>query len=184
MNSNSTLWETDSHPRRKTILCVLMLVITTCVQGCVGKTFDRWETENSSFRIRITAQEEGGWVGGANYLFESALSGSDDWREIMKFRHDDPVPIPRDQVQLLNDKIGYMFIGWIYAVTTDGGKSWSVWTAEQDLRNWRCCNYKLIRSVQIALDGTGTMILNSIPDREGEVPELYTRDYGRHWHPR
>jgi hypothetical protein len=40
---------------------------------------------------------------------------------------------------------------------------------------------RLIQEVRIAPDGTGRMNLNPIPQRSGEVPELNTKDYGRHW---
>lgn len=146
------------------------------------KVNETWETTNSTFKIDVTAYaEENGYVGGAYYIFRSAMVGSDDWREIMTFRHDYPVPIPRHQVQFVNAQIGFAFMGWMYAVTTDAGSNWSVWRAEKDLPNWHCCNYKLIQGVRIAPDGTGTMSLKPIPQREGEVPELRTKDYGRHW---
>jgi hypothetical protein len=99
----------------------------------------------------------------------------------MTFRHDDPVPIPRDQVRFVSDQIGFVFMGWMYAVSTDGGKKWSVWNAEHDLPNWECCNYRLITDVTIAGNGSGVMRLSPIRDRRGEVPELHTSDYGRHW---
>jgi hypothetical protein len=69
----------------------------------------------------------------------------------------------------------------IVAHQSDGGSNWSVWRAEKDLPNWKCCNYKLIRDMRIAPDGTGTMNVNPIPQRSGEAPELHTKDYGRHW---
>jgi len=144
---------------------------------------ERWEASNRSFKIRVTAyaEDNGGFVAGAYYLFESAPIGSTNWREVMTFRHDDPIPIPRDQVRFLGDQIGYVFMGWKYAVTTNAGKDWSVWTAERDLPNWQCCNYRLIRNVTMAGDGKGIMQLNPIQDRRGEIPELRTNDYGRHW---
>lgn len=146
------------------------------------KINETWETANNTFKVDVTAYaDEKGYVGGAYYVFRSARVGSDDWRAIMTFRDDYPAPIPRQQVQFVNDKIGYAFMGWMYAVTTDGGSNWSVWSAEKDLPDWQCCNYKLIQSVRIAPDGVGTMKLKPIPQREGEVPELRTKDYGRHW---
>jgi photosystem II stability/assembly factor-like uncharacterized protein len=185
--SSNIVFETVARamcPKRSVALFVLALTISLLSQGCrEPKTFDTWEVANSKFRIKVVAQEEGGWVGGARYLFQSASAESNDWHEIMQFRHDDPVLIPREQVHFINDQTAYAFMGWTYAVTTDGGKTWSVWTAERDLPNWQCCNYKLIRDVQLAADGTGKMIFNPVPNRQGEVPELRTRDYGRHWNP-
>lgn len=99
----------------------------------------------------------------------------------MTFRHDDRVGIPKDQVRFVSNKIGYVYMGWMYAVTKDAGASWSVWDAKKDLANWQCCNYGLIRDVSIGFDGTGVMRLNPIPQRRGEVPELHTKDFGQHW---
>jgi hypothetical protein len=146
------------------------------------KVNETWEIANKRFKVNVTAyaEENGGFVGGAYYVFRSAVEG-DDWKEIMTFRHDDPVAIPRGQIRFVNDDVGYVFMGWMYAVTTDGGSNWSVWNAEKDLPNWRCCNYRLIQDVLIAQDGVGTMRLRPIPQRQGEVPELRTKDYGRHW---
>ena len=98
----------------------------------------------------------------------------------MTFRHDDPVPINRDGIAFLDDEIGYVFMGWKYAVTTDGGSTWHVWSADKDLPGWECCNYQLIQDIRIGPEGKGTMKLNRLPHRQGEA-ELYTEDYGRHW---
>jgi photosystem II stability/assembly factor-like uncharacterized protein len=148
-----------------------------------GKTIEMWETTNRTFKVGVTAYAEknGGFAPGAYYVFRSARTPSDNWQEIMTLRHDDPVPIPRNQVHFVNDEIGYVFMGWIYAVTTDAGLKWSVWSADKDLPGWQCCNYSLIQDVQVAPDGVGTMKLKPIPGRQGEVAELYSRDYGRHW---
>jgi hypothetical protein len=50
----------------------------------------------------------------------------------MIVRQDDDPKIPVDQVRYVGD-IGYVFMGFMYAVTTDAGKTWSVWSAEKDL---------------------------------------------------
>lgn len=72
----------------------------------------------------MTAYEEkGANVNGAYYLFEATPAGSDQWREIMTFRHDDDPKISADQVRYVNDNIGYVFMGWMYAVTTDAGRT-------------------------------------------------------------
>ena len=147
------------------------------------KTLELWETTNNTFKVSVTAyaEEKGGYIGGAYYVFRSAAVDSSDWHEIMTFRHDDPVAIPRKQVRFVNSKIGYVFMGWQYAVTIDSGVMWSVWNAEKDLPGWQCCNYKLIEDVRIEPDGRGTMQFNPIPQRAREVPALHTKDYGRHW---
>jgi hypothetical protein len=155
----------------------------SCGRSSRGRVLETWETGNNAFKVRITAYAEknGGFVAGAYYVFQSAQSGANAWHEIMTFRHDDPVRIPREQVRFVQDKIGYAFMGWMYAVTTDEGRTWIVWDATKDLPNWTYRNYGLIRDMSIRLDGSGTMTLDPIPARQGEAPMLCTKDYGRHW---
>jgi hypothetical protein len=173
----------------------LLLGLTVLV-GCVGfncgvftnwaqhrgAVIETWRGENNTFRIRVTSyMEKGSLVTGAYYVFESAKLSSNDWGEIVTFRHDDRPKIPANQVRFLSDQTGYLYMGWVYAVTTDSGTTWWVWDAKKDLPNWQCCNYDLIRNVTIANDGSGMMRLNPIQDRRGEVSELRTSDYGKHW---
>jgi hypothetical protein len=182
--------------KRKSLIVILVLVAAVGIFASVnrrlvstlvfdrymGRVIESWEKSNQTFTVRVESHtEENAFLPGAYYVFHSAPSGSDTWREIMTFRHDDPHLIPRDQVRFVNDRVGYVFMGWMYAVTADGGASWSIWNAEKDLPKWVCCNYGLIASINLQPDGTGTMILNPIPNRQGEVPQLYTKDFGQHW---
>ena len=150
------------------------------------RVIERYETTNDgTFRIRVTsyAEDNGGFVPGAYYVFESSQGGATDWHEVITFRHDDRNPIPRHQIIFLDNKIAFLFMGWMYAVTKDGGATWNTWTAEKDLSNWECCNYQLIQSVNLQLSGTGIMTLDTTRGRRGVVPELRTNDYGEHWAP-
>ena len=164
------------------VLAVAVLSLTF-FRPRMAERVETWETSNQSFRVRIDRHKEGfgGFVPGAYYVFQFANLGSDRWVEVMTFRHDDPVPIPRDAVRFVNERTGYIFMGWKYAVTTDGGVTWRVWNAEEHLPNWQCCNYGLIKYVRVEPAGTGEMILNPIPQRRGEVQALQTTDYGKHW---
>lgn len=133
--------------------------------------------------VRISAYPEknGGFVAGAYYRFESRSRDRKDWVTVMQFRHDDPIPIPKENAKFLNSEAAFLFMGWKYAVTTDGGKHWRVWNAEKDLAGWQCCNYGLIKQVELSQNGNGKMILDPIPGRRGEVAELFTSDFGDHW---
>ena len=170
-------------------LCLTFILVLTIIFVVVsrrpspGAVLGQWKNGNGIFDVRITAYREknGGFVRGAYYEFASTASGQTDWHKIMVFRHDDPIPIPRNQTVFLSSKVAYVFMGWMYAVTTDGGHTWSAWSAERDLTGWKCCNYALIREVRIHASGVGRMVLNPIPNRPGEVPALFTKDYGRHW---
>jgi hypothetical protein len=150
----------------------------------MGDTVESFETSNKTFRLRVDRHAEvGGFMAvlnGAYYVFRSAPVGSDNWHDIMTFRHDDPNPIPRDQVRFVNERVGFVFMGWMYAVSTDGGATWFVWHADRDLPKWQFCNYRLVEDVHLEPDGTGTMTLQVIADR-CEVSKLRTNDFGRHW---
>ena len=144
------------------------------------KVNEVWETSNKAFKIRITsyAEENGGFVPGAYYVFQSASVDSAKWQEVLTIRNDDPVPIPKDQVRFMNDAIAYFFMVYKYAVTTDGGRTWFVGNIVTDLPNWQQ-NRPSIKDIRIAPDGSGTMELSSSTNQEARP--LYTRDYGRHW---
>lgn len=147
------------------------------------RVIDKFELANSNFKIRAIAYEEenGGFVPGAYYVFEASSVTENDWRKIMTFRHDDPRPIDRRRIFILNENIAYVYMGWMFAVTNDGGKTWNIWNAQKDLPNWKCCNYELIDAVDMDSNGRGKMTLNVISEERGEVPFLYSRDFGRSW---
>lgn len=166
------------------VLVILLCVLSIKLFPRRGKVIESWQTGNNTFAVRVKAQTERlslPGLGGAYYVFESNTLGTDRWTEIFVFRHDAAVLIPRNQVSFVNDKIGYIYMGWMYGVTTDAGATWSVWNAERDLPGWKCCNYNLIQDVSVAPDGVGTMRLQPNPERPGEVTELHTKDFGRHW---
>jgi hypothetical protein len=119
---------------------------------------------------------------GSYYVFESRQDGG-AWQAVLEFREDDRISIPIDQVRIFAPGKATFYIGWTMAVTLDGGKTWHVWDAKKDLPGWACCNYSLIRSVIVNVDGTGEMTLHPIRDRAGEIPSLYTTDFGIRWTP-
>ncbi len=141
-----------------------------------NKINEQAEVSNNVFKVRVTAyaEENPGFVGGAYYVFESAPSSSNDWRKITTVHSDDPVPIPRQQIRFVSSHVGYAFMIWMYAITTDGGVTWNVWNAFDQLPQWR--DHPAIDQVQIDSDGTGRMTF-----RAAGVPQLRTTDYGKHW---
>jgi photosystem II stability/assembly factor-like uncharacterized protein len=155
----------------------------------IGDVTERWEANNTAFKIRIDQRAEDLWffgLPGAYYVFQSSRDGA-RWHEIMTFRHDDPVPIPRENVRFLNERTAFVFMAWMYAVTTDGGNTWSNWTAKDDLPGWRCCDYALIKNVDLSATGLGTMTITARGGGEYSGGEqlpfgiLVTNDFGRHW---
>jgi len=151
-------------------------------QGTRGKVLEEWQTANTTFRVRVTAYKEKALIiPGAYYVFQSAPIGSDNWQEIMTLKFDDPVPIPREQVRFLNDRVGYAFMGETYAVTTDGGRTWILWNSEVELKGRADVLSRSIEKVHVLADGTGIMQLYEHPYQKGKVPTLRTQNYGRHW---
>jgi hypothetical protein len=164
------------------IIAVMASVLSSC-QSPAAHPYETIDVPGPAFTVRLSAfHEENGWpVAGAYYRFESLPRDGKISIPAMEFRHDDPVPLPGQNVRFVTADIAYLFMGWKYAVTTDRGKSWAVWNAETDLPNWQCCNYELIARVEVESNGIGKMFLRPIPGRRGEVNQLFTSDFGRHW---
>ena len=148
-----------------------------------GPQFEMWQTENQSFQVRVDAFHEanGGFVPGAYFTFLSAPNGSNKWEKIMTFRHDDPIEIRKNQVRLVDDKVGFVFMGWMFASTNDAGKTWHTWDACKKAVTLKICNYEGIKAVELTPDGSGTMTVDPIPD-QSPLPVLHTEDFGRTWH--
>ena len=172
---------------RCTLTSAITVLVVVGLAGCrrspdLGRVYETWEVSNDRFRVRVKAFEEHSQALGGGYgVYESAPLGTDHWQQIMGFRHDDPIKIPHASVRFVGDRIGYVFLGWKYAVTNDGGQTWSTWNAETDLPSWNCCNYGLISEVEFSVQGRGKMTLHTIPGRN-EPEVLLTEDYGKHWH--
>lgn len=177
------------HATKPLIIATLTFVVGICVWGAYyfydstrGKIFDNWETANAEFKIRISAYKEmAAFTPGAYYVFQSAKVGSDNWSEFMTLRTDGLIPIPREQVRFVNDHTGYAFMGATYAVTTDGGRTWTCWNADSELKESVRVDSRSIKKVDISADGTGVMHLYDNPFQQGQVPILRTHNYGRHW---
>lgn len=168
-----------------------LIALIYCFGGCAtskrGNVIESWETTNGYFKIRVAAYEERLFLRGlpgALYVYSSSLAKEDSWREVMVFRHDDKPPIPRDNVRFVNDQIGYIFMDQRYAVTTDTGKTWSVWDATKNIPDWSWHKYGYIRGVQLSPDGNGLMIMrpNDDSSRKDIIDvQFRTDDFGRHW---
>lgn len=167
------------------ILFVLSLSACGLLKPNIGKVIETWQAENQNLKLRIVMRQENCFaVCGAYYTFLSAPVGSDSWREIFTTHHDDPDPIPRENVRFINSQIAYVFFGPKYAVTTDAGKSWVEWDAWEANKSIRFAEYRLYPSiveVSVTSDGRGKMRLYPIGEGAADQPELLTTDYGRNW---
>jgi len=150
--------------------------------GDRGKVYESQELSNGTFKVKVNAHYETGvYLGGAYYVLLSAPVGSDEWREFIWKRVDDPNPISEGMFRFVSDSIGYVSTGDKYAVTLDGGHSWRYWEVSKELpADWQY-SYKYIKEVQVEPNGTGRMRFYPFPDKDVSVPELQTEDYGQHW---
>lgn len=147
-----------------------------------GAVIDRWEVSNAKFKLRVTAyREKAIMTPGAFYVFQSGLKDADEWREILTVLTDEPIPIPRENIRFVDDQIAYFFMRNYYAVTTDSGRSWSIWDAQKGLSYRQHKLWPYAKDVHIEPDGSGNMTLPPRVDGGGDVPALYTNDHGRHW---
>ena len=115
---------------------------------------------------------------GIYYSLDTYNPSTEMWESLIVIRKDSKIEIPHDQVKLVNDQVVFAFLGWMYVVTTDGGKTWSKWDAENSLSGWQCCDSQLIKNVDIEPNGSGKMVLRLIKQQE---KILYTKDYGKSW---
>ncbi len=147
------------------------------------KTLEIWETENTPFKIRVDVFKRDDLEPQQIYynfeaVDEKFFSGA---KRIITFISPNKVEIPKHQIRFVSDKIGYFYMGWLYAVTLDAGANWYAWDADVDLQNWQCCDAQLIEDVTLALDGTGKMKIKPLKQSASYISELYTDDFGKHW---
>jgi hypothetical protein len=115
------------------------------------------------------------------FTYRTARDNYQYGRIIFNFRQDVTVPPPVNQVRFVNDEVVYVYMGWMFSVTTDAGKTWRLWDAEKNLPGWNCCDPGLIKEVAISPQGTGSMTLRPDPANPEKLLYLRTSDFGQHW---
>ena len=169
-----------------------MIFMSICLvalfgQGCRSldkPILDRWETNATAFALRVTEfQEKGFALSKFRYVFEAKPNGSQEWSEIMSTITDDDVPIPRDQVRFINDRTADLFMTDKYAVTTNGGKTWSIWTANDHVGKLDYPGQFFIKEVLVNPDGNGTLVVSSRSADRHTMP-FRTEDFGYTWVPK
>lgn len=166
----------------KTIL-ILLAFVTLSGCGPSFKSEDIFSTEqrdNASFSVKIIAFRErrsfAQVLGGAYYVFETKNRQDRDWRRFLVVKHDDLEPIDKNSIVLVDEHLGYVFMLRNFAVTNDGGVTWSVWHVSkiQPLRDDLSCR---IQKVNVMSNGTGTMDVKC--NKSSTV--LSTKDFGVSW---
>lgn len=164
----------------------VLTVVTLMTLGGCGTSFkseDIFSTEqrdNASFSVKITAYRErrsfGQVLGGAYYVFEAKRSDEPNWKRFLVVAYDDPEPIDKKSIKLIDEKAGYTFMHRTFSVTTDAGKSWSLWDVSkiEALKDDRSC---WIDQVTISENGNGTMEVKCNKSSRN----LSTKDFGVTW---
>jgi photosystem II stability/assembly factor-like uncharacterized protein len=170
--------------KKSRIVLVLLGVIVPLV-GCEPsfKSEDIFQTEqkdNGAFSVKITAFRErrsfAQVLGGAYYVLESKNRQERNWKRFLVIKHDDPEPIDKDSIVLVNEQTGYVFMISKFAVTTDAGKTWSISDRSKIplLKDDMSCR---IQNARITENGTGTMEVKC----NKSVTVLSTKDFGVNW---
>ena len=166
------------------ILFLGCLIFISCGKDYdTEKVIESWETGNQRLKVRITSYPQKGIfpiMGSTYHVLESSNNG--EWMEIMTVRHDDPgVPIDKNGVKFVNEDICFIYSGSAFAVTTDAGKTWTLWDGQKHNYLDKQINYAVIKQVEIRSDGNGKMMVVAYPSSNSQCQILLTNDYGRTW---
>jgi hypothetical protein len=149
--------------------------------GVESHFFEKLERSNENFRIQATSATLNERIStkGVYYTFWSSLTLYENrhGQHIFSLRLDKTIPIPANQIVFISEKVGYVYMGWLFSATVDGAKSWHQWDAEMEFPDWKCCDPNLIQKVEMTPEGKGTMTL----EMSGKLMLLQTADYGQHW---
>lgn len=166
---------------------LLVLAVVFVLGGCSSisrqsQVMESRTFKGTSFEIQVTSNSRVFLLNaGPVYKFRSRLLRTTRWNEILSFEHDDLIAIEDKWVHFVNDEIAFVYIAWMYAVTTDRGQNWSVWGAHRFRQIEAEIGYNLIKTVTLNSDGTGKMKMGFVAP-SGFEQILVTSDYGRSWH--
>jgi hypothetical protein len=163
-------------------LC-LILLITITVGSPPGPEYANCEKYISPTNgIRIVAKKDHTeFLEGGAFIFAATTDSGQTWVELMRFRHDDPIQPACENIRSLDAQHFWVWMGTTMGVTHDGGKTWATWKPQDTWRDWKCCNYGLIKDVEFKDALTGEMFLDPISGR-GEESALFTKDGGITWY--
>jgi hypothetical protein len=130
-------------------------------------------------RVQVLAYSEEGVMGGTRLFFMASTDGGRRWNQAMHFRFDDPIAPPCQNSGQLDGQTAWLWMGWQYAITQDGGRTWDLWELDETWANWKCCDYGPIKDIRFRDNLHGEMTLS--PRRGSEAPLLETRDGGLTW---
>ena len=141
-----------------------------------------WETHNSKFSVRVERRADLYGFMSYWYVFRSAPNGAVAWHEVTRQLHGEPVALPKKQIRFVGEDVGYLFFQLKYAVTTDGGQTWSVFDfGNNSSFKPENLDYSRIADVEIKADGIGQLTMFKYDPTHGQSILFFTKDYGKHW---
>ena len=176
-------------------LAVWALVWQSAKPNCFDTVHERLQQDWSGaapYSLRVERRPDNCGYGPSDsyYFFEVKTNGSDEWREVMTYRHNEPFSLRPQWLRPINERVAYVYLLDRFAVTTDGGRTWALWSADQNLSDYRKAGADAphrveIESVRIDETGRGLMTLKRTPQTKASAAplarELVTADFGRTW---
>jgi len=181
----------------KILITTLLLGLSLACSRRSGEQLGTYEKTNGVFAIRTSVYREKTFIPafdilGAYYIFETKRQDEVTLREVMVFLDQSPEPFDveqskfvdraafvNDRMNFVNDQIAFVYMHWMYAVTTDGGATWKIWKGIDYPFSEGKMRYNGIQGVVLGETGAGTMKIKLIGN--DDLTELHTKDYGVNW---
>jgi len=152
-----------------TFKLAFLSAVLVCASGCPGvsEVNETYEIDVGTWDIKIERRFEERIMGETLFTLKSRPSATAKWLEVATFHADDPINIPRNNLKILGPSTAFFYLNRKFSVTTDAGRTWSIWNTYEDIRP--ACPYAAwIEMVHLSPDGTGNMVVHcpahDVPD--------------------
>lgn len=173
--------------RKKKLLAFIVITVGSAwiLQSVLrgqGPAIEQAETSNSKFTIRVERRSDLSSMMHYWYVFKSKKKGDLRWHEITKQLHGEPVELPIKQIRFISPDVGYLFFQLKYAVSIDGGETWSLFDfGSHPSYKPEQLDYSRIADVKIQADGSGHVMMFRYDMTQGQAMKFLTKDFGQHW---
>ena len=151
-----------------------MLLAVGCGSGRVEQCVDG---STAAIGLRVLERESFGFS--SWYIIEARSPASNEWRTVARFHTEDRYKIPTDAVTVANGQLAYVVLYPIFAVTSDGGKTWDTWDSCRDGPSRGFSNQWYMTRAELRPDGSGSLYFNAIDPPWDRVTRLATSDFGK-----
>lgn len=164
-------------------ILVLLLFFNTSCDPIIQKPFQTFEKEiNETYSIQFSAYEVNCLIiCDAEYALKSFSGRKMIGKRLLTITGADPIKISPERLVVKNKNIAYFSIFNKFAITIDGGKTWSVWDSYKHQKLFEGKRIGWITEVEINSNGTGKMKFEDWDHKLSEYFFLTTRDFGKTW---